>query len=90
MPSSTDSWLERGGTVTVSTYETEKDYCVSVEDNGVGFDPSILQDSRQHIGIRNIRKRLAAMCGGTLTVESAPGKGTKALITVPKERGYEP
>ncbi|MGN1350506.1 MAG: sensor histidine kinase [Anaerovoracaceae bacterium] len=82
--------LEKGGTVTVSTYETEKDYCVSVEDDGVGFDPSILQDSRQHIGIRNIRKRLEAMCGGTLTVESAPGKGTKAVITVPKERGYEP
>ena len=78
--------LESGGTVTVSTYETDRDYCVSVVDDGVGFDPSILLDGREHIGVRNIRGRIEAMCGGTLTVESAPGKGTRAVITIPKER----
>ena len=82
--------LESGGTVTVSAYETEKDYCVSVVDDGVGFDTTILLDGREHIGIRNIRGRIAAMCGGTLTVESVPGKGTKAVITIPKERGEHP
>ena len=82
--------LEIGGTVTVSAYETEKDYCVSVVDDGVGFDTTILLDGREHIGIRNIRGRIAAMCGGTLTVESAPGKGTKAVITIPKERSEHP
>lgn len=82
--------LESGGTVTVSAYETEKDYCVSVVDDGVGFDTTILLDGREHIGIRNIRGRIAAMCGGTLTVESAPGKGTKAVITIPKERSEHP
>ena len=82
--------LESGGTVTVSAYETEKDYCVSVVDDGVGFDTTILLDDREHIGIRNIRGRIAAMCGGTLTVESAPGKGTKAVITIPKERSEHP
>ena len=78
--------LESGGTVTVSTYETDGNYCVSVVDDGVGFDTSILLDGREHIGIRNIRGRIESMCGGTLTVESAPGKGTKAVITIPKER----
>lgn len=82
--------LESGGTVTVSTYETDKDYCVSVVDDGVGFDTSIMPDDRKHIGIRNIRGRIEAMCGGTLTVESAPGKGTKAVITIPKERSEHP
>ena len=82
--------LESGGTVTVSSRETEKDYRVSVVDDGVGFDPSILLDDRKHIGIRNIRGRIEAMCGGTLTVESAPGKGTKAVITIPKERIEHP
>lgn len=81
--------LESGGTVTVSSYETERDYCVSVVDDGVGFDPSMLQEDRKHIGIRNIRGRIEAMCGGTLTVESAPGKGTRAVITIPKE-GEQP
>lgn len=82
--------LKSGGTVTVSSWETDKDYCVSVVDDGVGFDTSILLDDREHIGIRNIRGRIEAMCGGTLTVESTPGKGTKATITIPKERSEEP
>ena len=82
--------LESGGTVTVSSYETDMDYRISVVDDGVGFDTSILLDDREHIGIRNIRGRIAAMCGGTLTVESVPGKGTKAVITIPKERGEHP
>lgn len=30
--------LPEGGTVTVSSYETDTHYCVSVEDNGAGFD----------------------------------------------------
>ena len=82
--------LKSGGTVTVMSFETDKAYCVSVEDNGVGFDPAILRDDRKHIGIHNIRGRIEAICGGTLCVESAPGKGTKAVITIPKERSDRP
>lgn len=77
--------LSRGGVVTVSSYETDTHYCVSVEDNGAGFDPSILLEERKHIGLRNIRCRVEAMCNGTLTVESTPGVGTKAVISIPKE-----
>ena len=76
--------LPEGGTVTVSSYETDTHYCVSVEDNGAGFEPSILLDERKHIGLRNIRGRVEAMCGGTLTVESTPGVGTKVVISIPK------
>jgi signal transduction histidine kinase len=56
-----------------------------VEDDGVGFDPDILLDNRKHIGLRNIRARLETMVGGTLTIESAIGKGTKVQISIPKE-----
>ena len=77
--------LEEGGTVTVATFETETHYCVKVTDNGVGFDETCLQDKRKHVGIRNVRERLQVMCGGTLTVESQKGKGTTALIQIPKE-----
>ena len=76
--------LSKGGCVTVSSYETDTHYCVSVEDNGVGFDTSILLDKRKHIGLRNIRCRVETMCDGTLTVESTPGVGTKVTISVPK------
>ena len=76
--------LPEGGTVIISSWETENGYCVSVEDNGAGFDTSVLLDERKHIGLRNIRGRVEAMCGGTLTVESTPGVGTKVVILIPK------
>ena len=77
--------LERGGSIRVVSYETDTDYCISVEDDGVGFDTSKLLDDKNHIGIRNIRDRLNVMVGGRLEIESAVGVGTKVLITIPKE-----
>lgn len=77
--------LESGGSVTISVYETDTDYCVKVSDNGVGFDTALKSDGRQHIGINNIRERLSAICGGRLTIDSTPGKGTTAVIYIPKE-----
>ena len=79
--------LESGGKVTVSSDETETDYRIIVADNGVGFDPASLgteeNESGKHIGIPNVRDRLSAF-GGTLTVESGRGSGTKVTITMPK------
>lgn len=77
--------LEKGGSVRVVSYETDTDYCISVEDDGVGFDTSKLLDDKKHIGIRNIRDRLKVMVDGTLEIESTQGIGTKVLITIPKE-----
>ena len=77
--------LQNGGSIRIISYETDTHYCVSVEDDGVGFDTSILRDGREHVGIRNIRGRLEAMVGGTLEIESTQGVGTKVLITIPKE-----
>ena len=79
--------LQKGGSIRVISYETDTDYCVSVEDDGVGFDTSQLVDGKKHIGIRNIRDRLKVMVGGTLDIESTPGIGTKVLIIIPKEAG---
>ena len=77
--------LPKGGTIRVVSYETDIHYCVLVEDDGAGFDTSELLDERKHVGIRNIRERLAAMVEGTLEIESTVGVGTKVLITIPKE-----
>ena len=79
--------LQRGGIIRVVSYETETHYCVLVEDDGVGFDTSVLLDDRKHVGIRNIRERLKAMVNGTLEIESTIGVGTKVLIKIPKEVG---
>ena len=77
--------LQKGGTIRVVSYETDNSYCVLVEDDGVGFDTSVLLDERKHLGIRNIRGRLEAMVNGTLQIESTEGVGTKVLIQIPKE-----
>jgi LytS/YehU family sensor histidine kinase len=77
--------LEEGGIVTITAYETESSYVVEVTDDGVGFDMNIGYDETKHVGIKNIRGRIEAMCDGTLTIESEIGKGTKATIRIPKE-----
>lgn len=77
--------LEAGGSIRVVSYETDTDYCICVEDDGVGFDTNKLLDNKKHIGIRNIRDRLNVMVNGSLEIVSTPGVGTKVLITIPKE-----
>ncbi len=77
--------LESGGTVEIASYESDNYYEVCVKDNGVGFEDSVFDDGKKHIGIRNIRKRIESMCGGTLTIDSVIGKGTVAIIRIPKE-----
>ncbi len=75
---------EAGGTVTIRTFQSETDYIITVEDDGVGFDTvEPKNDGQAHIGIQNVRERLKMLCGGTLEVESVPGSGTKAVITIP-------
>ena len=73
-----------GGTVKVRVYETDSSYFVSVKDNGVGFD-IIELEQKNHVGLRNIRSRLEAMCGGALHIESIIGVGTKITVEIPKE-----
>ena len=76
---------EKGGTIRVVSYETDTHYCVTVEDDGVGFDTGAVLEDRAHMGIRNIRERLKAMVDGTVEIESTIGVGTKVRISIPKE-----
>ena len=77
--------LPKGGTIRVVSYETDSDYCISVEDDGVGFDTGALLDDRKHVGLRNIRERLKVMVNGTLEIDSTVGVGTKVVVKIPKE-----
>lgn len=77
---------EEGGTVCISIKEEADCYCISVTDDGVGFDPqTYMQDGRRHIGIENVRVRLHYYKEAELCLKSEIGKGTKACIKVPKE-----
>jgi two-component system sensor histidine kinase DegS len=54
---------------------------VSVDDNGKGFDPEILQQGN-NLGLRLIRER-AEMLGGNFEADSTIGKGTRISFAVP-------
>ena len=78
------------GTVTIVSREDGKTYKITIVDDGVGFDPSqAINDARQHIGVESVRKRLLSMVGGSMRIESAPGKGTSVTITIPKNGGVK-
>ncbi len=73
-----------GGTVTIRTRESTSDHLIDVIDNGAGFNPADAWDAEAHLGINNVRDRLAAMCAGQLFIESTAGRGTKVTIQIPK------
>ncbi|MEU7341881.1 GAF domain-containing sensor histidine kinase [Streptomyces sp. NPDC007074] len=55
---------------------------LSVSDDGGGFDPTAIRTAGRHLGLVSMRDRSSGV-GGTLTVESAPGKGTTIEMEVP-------
>ena len=76
------------GTVTVSSREYPDRWEITVSDDGPGFDPDeIAGDGERHIGLKNVRERLRHVCGGELRIVSAPGKGCRVTIELPKEGG---
>lgn len=75
----------QGGTVTISTNENDTEVLIKVHDNGSGFDVNQPpNDGRKHIGIENVRNRLATQCGGRLIIKSEKNIGTFATIIIPK------
>ena len=80
---------EGGGTITISTKETDSGYLVIITDDGAGFYPEKTDDDgQQHIGINNVRLRLSAQCGGSLEIKSKPSAGTTATIIIPKNGNH--
>jgi nitrate/nitrite-specific signal transduction histidine kinase len=56
---------------------------ITIEDDGQGFDPDqATWDSQRHFGLQIMRER-ARNLGGSLELDSQPGKGTRVLIRVP-------
>jgi signal transduction histidine kinase len=66
--------------LTVELSQQEKGIQLISEDDGKGFS----HESRHGVGLTNMKKR-AQMIGGTFSLESQPGFGTKMRLFVPTE-----
>ncbi|WP_026520772.1 sensor histidine kinase [Butyrivibrio sp. VCB2001] len=73
------------GTVIIRTKKTGDTVEVIVEDDGPGFVPEDVRNTKNkaHIGIINVRERVENIAGGELIIDSEIGKGTKAIIKLP-------
>ena len=71
-----------GGTVILRTWKDEEYIYISIQDDGVGFDPDSLKD-KTGVGLKNVRFRLEHMIDGKMTVESKIGEGTTVTIYIP-------
>jgi signal transduction histidine kinase len=70
--------------VTLDLATDDDDIVLAISDDGDGFDPRQRPvDGRTGgNGISNMRSRVAAL-GGTLDIDSAPGRGARITIRVP-------
>jgi signal transduction histidine kinase len=59
---------------------------LTIEDDGIGFDPHSLLSSCQTFGL-GIMSNRAEEVNGQVDVTSAPGKGTKVTVFVPEDSG---
>jgi signal transduction histidine kinase len=74
--------------IIVRLKETSKAIYTVIEDDGKGFDVDQVMNNyeqRASLGMINIRER-TQLIGGELTMKSAPGRGTRITVYVPKEK----
>ncbi|MEU6198624.1 sensor histidine kinase [Streptomyces sp. NPDC047061] len=77
----------RAGHIRVTlVYGDQANAAVEVRDDGVGFDPTDIRPTKtgRGFGLMAARERLG-LFGGTLTVESTPGHGTRARAALRAE-----
>jgi two-component system sensor histidine kinase UhpB len=72
--------------VTLTLRREDQQLSLEIKDDGCGFIlETIPHDQAQGLGLLGMRERLA-MIAGHLTIEAAPGQGTRILAQAPLER----
>jgi signal transduction histidine kinase len=69
--------------LTLSNLDDGRVLQLAIEDNGIGFDPTRVV-KLGHQGLANTRER-AAQIGGSITIDSRPGSGTRLVVRVPAQ-----
>jgi two-component system sensor histidine kinase DegS len=75
-------------TVEVVLDFTSKEVQLRIQDNGCGFEPAHCEVSKRgHFGLLGMKERVASR-SGMLSVDSAPGRGTRLLVTIPTKGSF--
>ncbi|MEO8973960.1 MAG: sensor histidine kinase [Ktedonobacteraceae bacterium] len=81
----------QASSVCISIHFMESEACLSLSDNGCGFDVSLLYGRQpgynEHFGqygLQGIQERLETV-GGQMQMDSHPGEGTHLLVVVPRD-----
>jgi two-component system LytT family sensor kinase len=88
------------GTVTIIAHDAGAECAITIEDNGVGMDPTVFAngslssessrhgETEPHLGLTNVDERLRAAFGEEFgrVVETGPNAGTKVSMRIPKFR----
>lgn len=75
----------RASRVEVRLIESYPGIILRIKDNGAGFNVSIRKEealAERRMGLKNMEKR-ATLLGGTMSIESHIGKGTRVLVELP-------
>ncbi|HHJ06727.1 MAG TPA: GAF domain-containing sensor histidine kinase [Anaerolineae bacterium] len=60
---------------------------MTIADDGQGFDPN-LPRGRHHVGLSSMRERVQSL-GGSFTLATSPGQGTRITVTTPVQKNSE-
>ena len=71
----------RASEIHLSLARSQSGYLARLSDNGVGFVVAATAGSN-HYGLKGMKERVQKL-GGTLDIESAPGRGTRIEIAIP-------
>jgi signal transduction histidine kinase len=72
-------------TVLIECEPSGGDLVIDIEDDGRGFDPGAVTtsgDTQRGLGLLGMRERVE-LVGGTVRIDSAPGRGTHVSVRVP-------
>ena len=76
--------IREHGKILVKTTKGKYYHSITIQDNGKGFDTHDIKDfGEDHIGLRNVKNRIETLCGGSMSISSEIGKGTKISIFIP-------
>ena len=71
--------------VFVTVVGNEQGIELTVQDDGVGFDPALVSGKRKSVGILGMKERLRLL-GGTMKIDSRQNEGTTLIFMIPFAR----